>query len=102
MNSFKSVISSLLIAIAVAASPFAAHAAADGPMVKGQVKEVRPNGDLTIKHGPIPNLDMSAMTMVFKMSDPKIAKGIKTGDKIKFHAEDVGGKLTVMHIEKAK
>ncbi|MBU2532229.1 MAG: copper-binding protein, partial [Alphaproteobacteria bacterium] len=41
-------------------------AAGEGPMVDGTVTEVRPGGELTIKHGPIPNLDMSAMTMVFK------------------------------------
>lgn len=76
------------------------NAAENGPMVDGVVKEVRPDGRLTIKHGPIPNLDMGGMTMVFSMSDPKLSKGVKVGDKVKIHVEDVGGKLTVMHLKK--
>ena len=43
---------------------------------------------------------MAAMTMVFKVNAPKMAKGVKKGDKIKMHVEDKGGKLTIMHLEK--
>lgn len=88
------------LAVSVLLAPLAVHAAGEGPMVDGQVTEVRPGGELTIKHGPLPNLDMPAMTMVFKLKDAAMGKGIKKGDKIKFHAEDVGGKLTIMHLEK--
>jgi len=86
---------------AVAITP-AISTAADDDVVEGVVREVRTNGDLTIKHGPIKSLDMSPMTMVFKMSDPKLSKGVKVGDNVKFHVEDVGGKLTITKIEKAK
>ena len=95
-----------LLQIAIAAFALALSATiglADekGEMVDGVVKEVRESGDLTIKHGPIKNLDMSAMTMVFKLKDPALSKGVKVGDSVKFHVEDIGGKLTITSMEKA-
>lgn len=100
MSYLKQGIASALFAVGALALPVAALADAGGAMVDGVVKEVRPNGDLTIKHSKIPNLDMSAMTMVFKLSDPKLGKGVKVGDKIKIHVEEVGGKLTVTQLKK--
>lgn len=88
------------IALALTATANAASAAENNPMVDGVVKEVRADGRLTIKHGPIPNLDMGSMTMIFRTNDPKLGKGLKVGDKIKFQVEDVGGKLTVMQLKK--
>ena len=88
------------LALTLLFAPLVTYASSDGPMVDGEVTEVRPGGELTVKHGPLPNLDMPAMTMVFKLKDASMGKGIKKGDKIKFHAEDVGGKLTIMHLMK--
>ena len=88
------------LALTLLFAPLVTYASGDGPMVDGEVTEVRPGGELTVKHGPLPNLDMPAMTMVFKLKDASMGKGIKKGDKIKFHAEDVGGKLTIMHLMK--
>ena len=102
MKLWKSMIAAAGVALAVFLAPIATFAAGEGPMVDGLVTEIRLNNALTVKHGPLPNLDMPAMTMVFKLADPKFAKGIKKGDKIKFHAEDKDGKLTIMHMEKAK
>lgn len=90
----------LLAASLVVIAPLVALAAGDGPMVEGQVTEVRPDNELTIKHGPLPNLDMPGMTMVFKLSDPAMGEGVKVGDKIKMRVEDVDGKLTIMELEK--
>ena len=73
---------------------------AEAPMVDGVVKELRAGGELTVKHGPLPNLDMPAMTMVFQTADPKMAKGLKVGDKIKMQVEDKAGKLTIMKLQK--
>lgn len=100
MTKLKSLLTAVFCVTALLTSPLAAYAAAEGLMVDGTVTEVRPGGEFTIKHGPIPNLDMAAMTMVFKINDPKMAKGIKKGDKIKMHVEDKGGKLTIMHLKK--
>jgi Cu/Ag efflux protein CusF len=100
MTTLRSLTTAAICAFALLISPLAAHAAGDGPMVDGTITEVRPGGEFTIKHGPIPNLNMAAMTMVFKVNEPKMAKGIKKGDKIKMHVEDKDGKLTIMHLKK--
>ncbi len=88
--------------VSITAVPLTANAE-NLPMVDGQVKEVKKkDGKVTIKHAPIPNLDMGAMTMVFTAKEKSMIKGLKVGDKIKFQTKDVGGKLTIMKLEKAK
>jgi Cu(I)/Ag(I) efflux system protein CusF len=51
---------------------------------------------ITLKHGDIPNLDMTGMTMVFRVSDPALLARVKAGDKVQFTADKVEGALTVM------
>lgn len=71
--------------------------------VSGTVTKVdEPQGKLTINHGAIKNLDMDAMTMVFRAGDPAMLKGLKAGDKIKFDADRVNGQITVTKLQKAK
>lgn len=71
------------------------------PMINGQVKKVdESSSKITIKHDAITNLDMGAMTMVFKANDPAMLKAVKPGEKIKFSVDKVNGQLTVMKIEK--
>lgn len=73
------------------------------PMINGQVKKVDESaGKMTIKHDAITNLDMGAMTMVFKASDPTMLKAVRPGEQIKFSANKVNGQLTVMKVEEAK
>lgn len=80
---------------------FALPAAAQS--VSGTVTKVdEPQGKLTINHGPIKNLDMDAMTMVFRAGDPAMLKGLKAGTKIKFDADRVNGQITVTKLQKAK
>jgi len=62
----------------------------------GTVKKVNPdNGKVTIAHGPLPRLEMPAMTMVFRVRDPAWLSEMKPGDRIRFVAERVNGALTV-------
>lgn len=69
----------------------------------GEVRKVdKEQGKVTLKHGPIANLDMPGMTMVFKVANPKMLDAVKTGDKVKFAADNVNGTLTVTAIEVAK
>src|SRR6516162_4498590 len=77
--------------------------AQQGP-IDGQVTKVDQSAaKITIKHGPIPKLDMDVgMTMVFAVSDPKILTAVKAGDRIKFDAERVNGQLTVTKLQKAR
>jgi len=71
--------------------------------VNGTVKKVdEPQGKLTIDHGAIKNLDMDAMSMVFRAGDPAMLKGLKAGDKIKFDADRINGQLTVTKLQKTK
>ena len=73
------------------------------PMINGEVKKVDESaGKMTIKADAITNLDMCAMTMVFRASDPAMLKTVKAGDKIKFSADKVNGQTTVMKLEKRK
>lgn len=71
--------------------------------VNGTVKKVdEAQGKLTIDHGPIKNLDMDAMSMVFRAGDPAMLKGLKSGDRIKFDADRVNGQITVTKLQKTK
>lgn len=74
---------------------------AKSSMSHGEIKKVDTTaGKLTIKHGPLENLGMEAMTMVFKAKDPAILSQVKVGDKIDFVAEEVNGALTVVKLQK--
>ncbi|CAN7271474.1 copper-binding protein [Trinickia sp. LjRoot230] len=67
----------------------------------GEIKKIdTAAGKLTIKHGPLENLGMDAMTMVFQAQDPAMLSQVKVGDKIDFVAEEVNGALTVVKLQK--
>jgi Cu/Ag efflux protein CusF len=69
----------------------------------GEIRKVDKDAKkITIKHGPLQNLDMPAMTMVFQVKDPALLDSVKAGDKVKFQAERIGGAFTVTLIEAAK
>ena len=57
------------------------------------------NGKITLKHGPLVDLAMPAMTMVFKVQPPNLLNAVKVGDTVKFRAENLKGALTVTAIE---
>lgn len=57
-------------------------------------------GRITLKHGPIANLGMSAMTMAFPVKDPTMLKGLKEGDQVPATFDSVGGKATVVDLRK--
>ena len=80
------------------AQPVLAQQLADGEIRKVDKKAKK----LTIQHGPIPSIDMPAMTMVFQVKDPALLDKVKAGDKVRFQAEKVGGAFTVTKIEAAK
>lgn len=77
--------------------------AQDAPLVNATVKKVdTAQGKVTLDHGPIKNLDMEGMTMVFKAADPAMLKDLKAGEKVKFTADRVNGQITVTKLQKAK
>ncbi|MGE5169225.1 MAG: copper-binding protein [Rudaea sp.] len=81
--------------------PAAANAVA-APSTEGEVRKVdKAAGKITLKHGPIANLDMPGMTMVFRVSDPALLDKVQAGDKVRFTAEKVDGALTVVQLAPA-
>lgn len=77
--------------------------AASAPFVKAEVIGVdAAKGTVTLKHEDIPNMNMSPMTMAFKVASKKMLKGIKAGDKVRFKVETVKGEALVTKLERSK
>jgi len=88
----------LSLAASLASSPTLAQAVpANGEVTKVDAAQ----GKITLKHGPIGNLDMDAMTMVFRAGDPAMLKTVKPGDRVVFEAERVNGQITITKMRKA-
>jgi Cu(I)/Ag(I) efflux system protein CusF len=69
----------------------------------GEVRKIdKAAGKITIKHGEIKNLDMPPMQMVFRAQPPALLDKVQVGDKVRFHAEKVGGTYTITAIEAQK
>lgn len=81
----------------------AAAAAITGAMTSAEVRKVDTDqGKITLKHEAIANLDMPAMTMVFRVAQPEMLKELKAGDKVQFQAESANGAIVVTHIQAQK
>ena len=73
--------------------------APSGDTVEGEVRKIdKAAGKITLKHGAIPNLDMTPMTMVFRVKDPAMLDAVKAGDKVRFRADKIQGAITVTEI----
>ena len=69
-------------------------------MVDGEVRTVDKDAKkITIRHGPLEQLEMPAMTMVFQVRDPALLEQVKAGDKVRFQAEKIQGAFIVTRIE---
>lgn len=81
--------------------PSGASATADASAKSdGEVRKIdKAQGKVTLKHGPIQNLDMPPMTMVYRVADGKLLDGLKEGDKVRFTAEKINGVFTVTAID---
>jgi Cu/Ag efflux protein CusF len=92
----------LVTAIATALLAAAAFAQAALPSVDGEVRKIDTDANkITLKHSDIPNLQMTGMTMVFRVKDPGLLAKVKAGDKVRFTVDKVDGALTVLSIEPA-
>lgn len=88
-----------LAGLAQEAMDHGAMPAADA-LSDGEVRKIdKETGKITIKHGPIKNLDMPPMSMVFTAKDKALLNKVKVGDKIRFMAADEGGKMIVTDIQ---
>ncbi len=80
-----------------------AKPAAGAAWTDGEVARIdRAAGSVTIKHGPMPKLDMPAMTMPYRVKDKAVLDQLKPGDKIRFDLDSVGGVFTVLRLDKLK
>ena len=71
-------------------------AASGAVFTEGEIRKVdKSSGKVTIKHGPLKNLDMPAMTMVFQVKDATMLNH-------NFIADKVNGAYTVMQLEVTK
>ncbi|VTU44668.1 copper-binding protein [Variovorax sp. RA8] len=86
-----------------APSASSTDAPASAELADGEVRKVdKDNKKLTLKHGPLKNLDMPGMTMVFQVKDDAMLDKVQAGDKVRFQAEKIDGKFTVTKIESAR
>ncbi|MBY5328201.1 hypothetical protein GR198_06070 [Rhizobium leguminosarum] len=88
------------LSVAALLSASAAFGAFAQEFTKGVVNKVDAKANkVTIKHGDLKNLDMPAMTMVFRVEEPALLERLKEGSTIEFVAERVNGKLTVTEVK---
>ncbi|GAB2182102.1 hypothetical protein DLREEDagrD3_23250 [Denitratisoma sp. agr-D3] len=81
-----------------------AEPAADAqPWVDAIVRKVDvAGGRIMISHGPIPNLGMGAMTMVFPVRDTTWLADLKPATKLRVVLEEINGEATVVQLERIK
>ncbi|RJG05412.1 copper transporter [Noviherbaspirillum cavernae] len=72
------------------------HSAGRASMTEGVVRGVdKANKSILLKHGPIENMHMGAMTMAFVVKDVAMLSKVKDGDKVKFSVENIDGVATI-------
>jgi len=70
------------------------------PWADAEVRRIDPQaGTVSLRHGPIANLDMPPMTMVFQVTDRALLQRVQPGHRVRFTAELVNGQYTVRQLE---
>ena len=70
---------------------------------EGKVLEIdKSAGEITIRHGYLPELSMDPMSMIFIVADPALLDRVREGDRVRFRAGLVGGRFAVMAITAIK
>lgn len=94
MNTMQSLLGAALLAVAMTGNVFAAE------YTKGKVKKVDADaGKVTVIHEELKNLDMPAMTMVFRTADDSMLSRLEEGQDIEFVAERINGKLVITELK---
>lgn len=100
---FRKITVALLAIAAISFSPMITKGVAQSNEASGEVLKIdKAQGKVTLRHGPIKNLDMDQMTMVFRVKEPQMFDAIAVGDKVKFEADRVNGQITVTKIRNEK
>lgn len=90
----KPLVTMAALVLGLAGHAFAAEYT-KGEVTKVDVKQKK----ITIKHEPLVNLDMPAMTMVFVVAADAMLEKVKPGQAIEFVADRVNGRITVVEIK---
>ncbi len=70
---------------------------------EGEVRKVdKEASKVTIKHGPIEDMDMPAMTMVFQVRDAALLDKAKVGETVNFTVAKEGGAMVLKSVEPKK
>ena len=59
------------------------------------------NQKITLRHGPLANIGMPPMTMVFQVEDAAQLEGLKVGDKVSFVAQQQGSQFVATDLKTA-
>lgn len=94
----RTFVSAIAVALLAAGTAFASNHLVSGEVVKVDKAAAK----ITLKHALIKNLDMDAMTMVFRVADPAMLDKVKAGDKVRFEADRVNGAITITSMDKGK
>ena len=82
------------------ASPAASSAKATS---QGEVRKIdAANQKITLRHGPLANLGMPPMTMVFQVQDAAQLEGLKVGDNVSFVAQQQGSQFVASELQAAQ
>lgn len=65
----------------------------------GKIEQITASS-VTLSHEPVPAIGWPAMTMTFQLPDPKIALGLKTGDRVRFGFDQPPAGPTVRRMAK--
>ena len=65
----------------------------------GKIEQITAH-TVTLSHEPVPAIGWPAMTMTFQLPDPKVARGLKTGDRVRFGFDQPAAGPTVRRMAK--
>jgi Cu(I)/Ag(I) efflux system periplasmic protein CusF len=84
----------------ICAMPFLAHAQTASSL--GEVVKVEQTAErITLKHNGVKNLELPAMTLVFRVRNPQWLDGLTHCDRVRFSAERIEGQYTITALSKA-
>ncbi|MCL5042416.1 MAG: copper-binding protein [Gammaproteobacteria bacterium] len=92
----------VMLGLSLAMTPLLAGAAEDDRS-EGEVRRVDLDGQrVTLRHGPIDNLKMPPMTMVFRVDQQDQLEPLAPGDQVTFRAEERDGSYIVFDLQKVE
>ncbi|TAJ68796.1 MAG: efflux RND transporter periplasmic adaptor subunit [Phenylobacterium sp.] len=66
----------------------------------GRIEQIA-DGAITLSHEPVPAIQWPAMTMTFRLADPALARGLSSGQQVRFAFEQTPGGPLVRRIRPA-